>query len=199
METFIPTLLKLCYTIAVVFVLARFLYYPGKGKNEYLFTYILLAAIISELCILISRVDMSFGFALGIFAIFSLIRYRTAPISPREMTYIFLSVGIAAKNHLAPMDMEFYKILVTDGVILMLAAIAEYSLFRDKNASKILVYDRLDLIHPDKRKALIDDLNERFGISEVKKVKVGRIDAQKNTARLQVIFKDIDDSNFEEE
>ena len=72
MELRLPTILKFCYTIIVVFILARFLYYPGKGQKEYLFTYILLAAIIAELCILISRVEMSFGFALGIFAIFQL-------------------------------------------------------------------------------------------------------------------------------
>jgi hypothetical protein len=65
---------------------------------EYLFTYILLAAMIALLCIMISRLEISFGFALGVFAIFSLMRYRTAPISPREMTYIFLSTGIAAKK-----------------------------------------------------------------------------------------------------
>jgi hypothetical protein len=82
---------------------------------EYLFTYILLAAMIALLCIMISRLEISFGFALGVFAIFSLMRYRTAPISPREMTYIFLSTGIAAKNLLAPMDIDFYRFLVSEG------------------------------------------------------------------------------------
>ncbi len=102
MGLFFTTFLKFWYTVAIVFILARFLYFPRKGKKEYLFTYILLAAMIALLCIIISRLEISFGFALGIFAIFSLIRYRTEPISPREMTYIFLSTGIAAKNQLAP-------------------------------------------------------------------------------------------------
>lgn len=196
MELFLPTLLKFGYTMAVVFVLARFLYYPGKGEKEYLFTFILLAAIISQLCILISRVDMSFGFALGIFAIFSLIRYRTAPIAAREMTYIFLSVGIAAKNHLAPQDMEFFKFLVTDGIILLFAALAEYFLFRDKFVTKTLVYNQLENIHPDKRKELLDDLSIRFGIKDVKKIKIGRIDMSKNSVTILVTFKDSTDSNF---
>ena len=196
MEIFLPTLLKFCYTIAVVFILARFIYYPGKGQREYLFTYILLSAIIAELCILISRVDMSFGFALGIFAIFSLIRYRTAPISPREMTYTFLCVGIAAKNHLAPLDMEFYKFLVTDGIILLLSAIAEHLLFREKDVTKSLVYDKLELIHPERREDLLLDLEKRFGITGVKKVKTGEINAPKGSVRMLVVFTDPSDSNL---
>lgn len=139
---------------------------------------------------------MSFGFALGIFAIFSLIRYRTAPISAREMTYIFLSVGIAAKNHLAPQDMEFYKFIITDGIILLFAAMAEYFLFRDEYVTKTLVYNQLENIHPDKRKELLDDLSIRFGIKDVKKVKIGRIDMSKNSATILVTFKDPTDSNF---
>ena len=196
MEIFIPTFLKFCYTIAVVFILARFLYYPGRGQREYLFTLILLSAIIAELCILISRTDMSFGFALGIFAIFSLIRYRTAPIAPREMTYIFLSVGIAAKNHLAPDDMEFYKFLVTDGMILLLAAIGEHFLFREKYVTKSLVYDKLELIHPERREDLLLDLEQRFGITGVKKVKTGEINAPRGSVRMLVEFTDPSDSNL---
>ena len=196
MELFLPTFLKFIYTIAVVFILARFLYYPGKGQKEYLFTLILLSVIISELCILISRVDMSFGFALGIFAIFSLIRYRTAPISPREMTYIFLSVGIAAKNHLAPLDMEFYKFLVTDGVVLLLAAIAEHFLFREKYVTKSLIYDKLELIRPERREDLLSDLKQRFSITGVKKVKTGEINAPKGSVRMLVEFTDPSDSNL---
>lgn len=196
MEIFLPTFLKFCYTIAVVFILARFLYYPGKGQREYLFTLILLSAIISELCILISRVDMSFGFALGIFAIFSLIRYRTAPISPREMTYIFLSVGIAAKNHLAPMDMEFYKFLVTDGVILLLAGVAEHFLFREKYVTKSLIYDKLELIHPERREDLLSDLKQRFSITGVRNVKTGEINVPKGSVKMLVEFMDPTDSNL---
>ncbi len=196
MDTLLPTLLKFVYTLLVVFVLARFLYYPGKGQKEYLFTYVLLAAIIAELCILISRVEMSFGFALGIFAIFSLIRYRTAPISPREMTYIFLSVGIAAKNHLAPLNIEFYKLMITDGIILLIAAIAEKLLFRDPGMVKTVIYDNLENIHPGKKEALLSDLQERFGISDVQKVTIEKIDAPKNAVTMNVEFIPSENSNF---
>jgi len=198
MELFIPTFLKFCYSISFVFILARFLYYPGKGQKEYVFTYILLATMISLLCILILRVEISFGLALGIFAIFSLMRYRTTSISPREMTYMFICAGIAAKNHLAPPEIEFYRILITDGIILLLVGASEYFLFRSKYTTKVLVYKNLELIHPARRSELTEDLNARYGISQIKKIKVGRIDEIKNAARLEILFEDTDESNLDD-
>lgn len=198
MGLFLTTFLKFWYTIAVVFIMTRFLYYPGKGQKEYLFTYMLLATIIALLCILILRVELSFGLALGIFAIFSLIRYRTAPISAREMTYIFLSTGIAAKNMLSPPEIEFFKIMITDIIILLLAGIAEYSLFRSKYVTNFIVYTNLCLLHPEKKKELESDLEMKYGLKEIKDIKIGRIDELKNSARLQITFKDTDQRFIEE-
>jgi hypothetical protein len=199
MDLFLHTFLRFCYTVGVVFLLARFMYYPNKGRKEFLFTYLMLAAIVAQLCLLISRVEISFGFALGIFAIFSLIRYRTDPISARELTYILLCVGIAAKNHLAPDDLEFYKLLVTDALILLLVGALEYFLLRHEVTTKVIVYNNLELIHPDKRTELMADLDARFGISNIRTLKVGKIDVPKNTARLQVTFIDSSKSNFSDD
>ncbi len=196
MELFIAAFTKFWYIMLVVFLLGRFIYYPNKGKREFLFTYLMLAAIIAILCILISRIDFSIGFALGIFAVFSIIRYRTVPISPREMTYIFLAAGIAAKNALVPDDIDLYKILVTDASILLIAGVSEYFLFKKKLSTKLVIYDNLNLIHPNKHQELMDDLDLRFGITGVENIKIGRIDAIKNSARLLIVFRDPDDRNF---
>jgi len=199
MSLFLSAILEFWYTIAIIFIMGRFLYYVNNGKKEYLFTYIILAAIIYILCVLVKRVELSLGFAIGIFAIFGIIRYRTVPISPREMTYIFLSAGIAAKNSLVPADMEFYKILATDGSLLLLAGLLEYFLFRKKLTTKILVFNNLELIHPDRREELIRELDQRYGIRQIDKIKVGKIDSVKNSVRLQVHFRDTDGNNFKDE
>lgn len=182
----------------VVFILGRLIYFPNNGKREFLFTYLMLAAIISILCILISRLDFSIGFALGVFAVFSIIRYRTVPISPREMTYIFLAAGIAAKNALVIDEVNFPKMILADGFILVTAWMSEYFLFRNKTTSKLLVYDNLELIHPHRREHLKEDLSQRFGISNIRKIKVGRIDTVKHSARLIVSFDDPEDLNYDE-
>lgn len=199
MEYFSLFLIRFSYTMGVVFILARFMYYPRGGRKDFLLTYMLIAAIISELCIMINRVEMSFGFALGIFAIFSLVRYRTASLQPRELTYIFLIVGIAAKNHLVPEDFEFIRIVISDMFILLLAGLTEYFLFAKKESTKIIVYNNLDLIHPDRRTDLLADLNKKYGIANVTSVKTGKIDIPKNTVRLQVIFEDKNGSNFDDD
>ena len=196
MDLILITVLDYFYILLVVFVLSRFIYYPNRGKPEFVFTYLLMAAIISVLCIIISRVSFSLGFALGIFAVFGIIRYRTLPISPREMTYIFLSAGIAAKNALVLGEIEFYRLVIADVFILATAACAEYFLLSKKPSSKLIVYDKLHLIHPDKRTQLVEDLNQRFGISDVQSIKVGRIDAIKNSTRLIVYFNDPEEHNF---
>ena len=199
MDLFISPLIKFWYTVAIVFIMVRFLYYANKGKKEYLFTCTLIAAIISLICILISQVELSLGFAIGIFALFGIIRHRTTPIFPREMIYIFLSAGIAAKNNLAPQDIEFYKILASDISLLLLAGLLEYFLIRDKLSIKTMVYNKLELIHPDKRHQLFQDLNQKYGISEIEKIKVGKIDNVKKSVRLLIYFKDSGDNHFNDE
>lgn len=196
MDQFTYNILIFWYNIAIVFIMGRFFYFPNRGKKEYLFTIILLASIISLLCFLIKRTELSLGFAIGIFAIFGIIRYRTTPILPREMTYIFLCAGIAAKNSLVPDDMEFYKILLTDVFLLIITGLLEYFLFRQKLSVKYIVYNNLDLIHPEKRPELYDDLGKQFGILEIEKIKAGKIDTVKNSVRLQIYFNDPEDNNF---
>ena len=193
------SLFRFWYTVAVVFIMSRFFYYVNKGKKEYLFACTLLAAMIFLICILVSRVELSLGFAIGIFALFGIIRFRTTPISPREMTYIFLSAGIAAKNSLAPQDMEFYKLLASDVSLLLLAGLLEYFLFKEKLSSKIMVYKNLELIHPEKHHELVQDLDKRYGISGIEKIKVGKIDNVKKSVRLLIYFNDLGDNHFNDE
>ena len=199
MSLFLLTTLKFWYTIAVVFVLTRLIYYANKGKKEYLFTCLLLSAIIYLICVLIRRVELSIGFAIGIFAIFGVIRYRTQAISVREMTYIFLAAGIAAKNALVPEELGFLKLMSTDISLLLLAGISEFFLFRKSHATKIIVYNNLELIHPEKRSELYEDLRNKYGIFNITKIRVGKIDSVKSSVRLLVSYKDSDDSNFEED
>lgn len=194
--TLLLNLTKFWYTLAFVFILSRVLYYRYNGKREILFTYILLSSIIAFLCILISRVEISLGFALGIFAIFGIIRYRTTQVSPREMTYLFLCTGTAAKNMLAPENMEFYRLIYSDVSLLLIAAVAEYFLFRKVSFTKHIVYNNLDLIHPDKRDELKRDLQKRFGIPNIEKVKVGDINTAKKSANLTVYFQDKGGQNY---
>lgn len=187
------------YTLFMVFIIAALLYYRRNGKKAFLFTYVLVAAIVFQLCIMLVRIPMELGFAIGLFAIFGIIRYRTTPISPREMTYLLISAGIAAKNALAVDYFAYYKIVVSDLFILVVIVLLEFLLFKKQLKVKAIVYNKLNLIHEDLRKQLIEDLKESYGLKNIDKVQVGKIDTIKNSAQLRVYFQDIDDKNFYEE
>lgn len=192
--------LKFWYTIVVVFILARALYFPKKGKKEYLFAFTMLSAVIFMICVLIKNVELGLGFAVGIFAIFGIIRYRTIPINTREMTYLFLCIGVAAKNSLVPVEENFLRVLYTDIYILVIVYLLEYVLTpKSKVKRKEVTYTNLDLIHPDKREELKTDLNCAYGFGTIEKIKIGKIDQLKNTAKLQVTFKDEDQNHLEDD
>lgn len=189
LEQVITSLQRYVYTMIVVFVIARFLYYPHDGKREFLFAYVLLSAIIAMLCTLISRVEISLGFALGVFAIFNIISFRAATVNPREMTYLFICSGVAAKNILAPEEIAFYRLLLSDFLVISIIVLAEYFLFRGKQTSKTITYQNLELIHPDKRTELERDLDRKYGITGINHIEVGEINEVKKFTKLTVNYK----------
>ena len=187
------------YTILVVVIIAGLLYYRNNGKKTFVFTYILVSAVVFQLCLMLVRVPMELGFAIGLFAIFGIIRYRTTSINPREMTYLLVSASIAAKNALAIDHVGYYKIVVSDLLLLVVIILLELLLFKKRIMTKSIVYNKLELIHEDVRPQLISDLETSFGIKNIEKVKVGKIDTIKQSAQLKVFFQDTEDQNFPEE
>lgn len=187
------------YTILVVVIIAGLLYYRNNGKKTFVFTYILVSAVVFQLCLMLVRVPMELGFAIGLFAIFGIIRYRTTSINPREMTYLLVSASIAAKNALAIDHAGYYKIVVSDLLLLVVIILLELLLFKKRIMTKSIVYNKLELIHEDVRPQLISDLETSFGIKNIEKVKVGKIDTIKQSAQLKVFFQDTEDQNFSEE
>jgi hypothetical protein len=184
------------YTVILITIIAGFLYYRRNGQKAFFFTYVLVSAVVFQLCILLVRIPMELGFAIGLFAIFGIIRYRTSPINPREMTYLLVSAGIAAKNALALEYFEHYKILASDALLVMIIVLLELLLFKKSSRVKIIVYNKLELIHEDLRPQLISDLETSFGIKNIQKIQVGKIDTVRNSAQLKVYFLDTGDQNF---
>jgi len=115
------------------------------------------------------------------------------------MTYLFLAIGIAAKNALVPFDTNYLRILYSDLYILLLLFLFERVFDnRKKQNKKEVVYTKLDLIHPSRRTELIAELNSKYGFGEVSKIKVGKINEAKQTVNLLVTFKDQEDNHIGE-
>jgi len=181
---------RFALNLAVMMILIRWLYYSTTRRKDYLFTYILISSIVFFLCYLLESVKLQIGFALGLFAIFGIIRYRTNQMPIREMTYLFLVIGVSVINALADTDTSVAEILFTNlAVIIATYGLEKVWLLRHES-SKIVLYEKINLIKPENRGELIKDLQERTGIKKIKRVDVGKIDFLRDTCLLTVFYEE---------
>jgi len=142
------------------------------------------------LCYLLESVKLQIGFALGLFAIFGIIRYRTNDIPIKEMTYLFLIIGVSVINSLADDETSLAEILFTNGAIIFATYGLEKLWLLRHESSKIILYEKIDLIRPENYDLLVKDLKERTGISKIKRVEVGKIDFLRDTCFLTIYYEE---------
>ncbi len=186
-------------------IIVRFLYYPKSRRRDYVFTFLAFSSAMLLLLYAMERVNVEVGLTLGLFAIFGVIRYRTETVPIREMTYLFIIIAIAAVNGLTPLykfagagpdGAAHYTLGLGDVVIavcanalaIILIWILESSRSLRRTSSKLILYDRIDLIVPEKRGELFKDLEQRCGIVPTD-VEIGNIDFLKDSAYIRVYYK----------
>lgn len=179
---------KFAINLVAVFIVVRGLYYPKSKQKDYLFTYFLFNAITFLICFMLRKVPMEMGFALGLFAVFGVLRYRTETIAIKEMTYLFIVIGLAMLNALSNKSVSWVEIGFANGVVLLLTLGIEKWWLQAQMISKSIVYDNIALIKADSNELLIDDLKNRTGLP-IEKVEVQDLDFLKDTARLKVYYK----------
>lgn len=188
----IPSFLDLVWrftlNMVVIIILVRVLYYSASKRKDYLFTYILISTIVFLLCYLLENVTLQIGFALGLFAIFGIIRYRTNQIPIKEMTYLFLIIGISVINALANSKTSIADVLFTNLVIIFITYGLEKIWLLKHESSKKITYEKIDLIKPENREELIKDLQERTGIRKIKRIETGKIDFMRTTCDIMIYY-----------
>lgn len=180
-------LFKFTLDALVLFVLIRLIYYPIHRKKENLFTYFVFNVLIFFLCILMNNVKLSMGFGFGLFAVFSIMRYRTEQLSVKDMTYLFAVITLAVINALVSKKVSLAELVFTNGMILVLVYVLEHVWLTRHEAMRQLIYERIELIKPENRALLFEDLKQRLGIT-VSRVEIGRIDLLRDTAQLRVFY-----------
>ena len=186
-EDFLDLLLRTAFNLLVVIVLVRYLYYKTTPRKDYLFTYILISLVVFFMCFLLENIRIELGFALGLFAIFGIIRYRTRQIPIREMTYLFLVIGISVINALSNRKVSYAELLFTNLALVVITYLLEKVFLLRHESKKVIMYDNVELIKPQNREALIQDLEERTGLT-INRVEVGRIDYLRDSARLFIYY-----------
>lgn len=169
-----------------ILVLIQFFYFRKSRRLDYYFTFILVSISIFFLIYLLGSVKIKVGMALGLFAIFGIIRYRTETIPVREMTYIFLIISLSVINAIAQ-NLSYAELLATNIIYVLAVWIVESFRGIRTLSSKLILYDRVDNIHPEQRLQLIEDLQERTGLKIVK-VEVGAINFMQDTVMLKVYY-----------
>jgi hypothetical protein len=179
--------LKLLIDIFFTFIMIRLIFYPIYRQREYLFTTFLINIAVFLICFLLGSLKLKIGFAFGLFAVFSIIRYRTEPIPIRQMTYMFAVIIIAVLNAMADEEISYAELILANITILLAAFILEKNLLHNKDVIKVIKYEKIDLIKPENYDKLIKDLNERTGFN-IQKAEVGSINFLNDTAEIKIFY-----------
>jgi hypothetical protein len=179
-------LLRYALNLLFTFIVVRFIYYPKYRNNDFVFTFFLFNTILFVLCYLLAEADLKFGFAFGLFALFSMFRYRTVTVPIGEMGYFFLVVTLGIINSLASL-VNIEMLLVANSVLVAMTFLLGRTLQLTHENFQTLNYENLGLIKPAERVELLKDLSERTGYP-IHKVQVVKVDYQRGIAQLRVYY-----------
>jgi hypothetical protein len=179
-------LIRFLLNTVVIGLIVRVFYYPKSKRRDYFVTFILIAISIFLIIYLMGGVKLKTGVALGLFAIFGIIRYRTEQISIREMTYLFVIMGLSVINGLAT-TASYTELIISNAFFVLVIWALESRFFFKQYATKLVLYEKIDLIVPEKEKELIEDLKKRTGL-DIRKVQVGHIDFLRDVAYVKVVY-----------
>lgn len=185
---------RLVVNAVILTILIRFLYYPKSKRKDYLFTYYLIGMITFFLCFGLKKLDIDTGMGLGLFAIFGILRYRTEGIEIKEMTYLFLVIGVSVLNALSSNKISLAEMGLINVVMVLLTYGLENLWLLKHETRKVIQYERIDLIKPEKYDEMLADVQERTGL-KINRIEIGKIDFMRDTAQL-LIFYDGDIQSF---
>jgi len=186
-EVLIQLFSRFGFNVLICWIIIRYFYFRNNGRKDFLFTFTLFSVTVFLLIFLLDAVSLQIGMALGLFAIFGIIRYRTEQVSIREMTYLFIIIGISVINGLA-MAISFYELLAANLLFVAAVAVMESSKLVKQTSTKIILYEKIELIKAEKADELKADLEFRTGLT-ILKVEVGHIDFLRDVAFVKVFYR----------
>jgi len=199
-EDFLELIMRFSFNIIFTLLIVRGLYYSVARRKDFLFTFILISVTVFLLCFMLGSVKIQLGFALGLFAIFGIIRYRTIQLPIKEMTYLFIVIGVSVINALANKKISYAELLFTNIAILGVTYLLEKVWLLRHESHKLIRYDNIELIKPEKYAELKADLEVRTGLI-INRIEVGDVNFLTDSARILIYYyeKDNDVNRFAEQ
>lgn len=184
---FFDLVLRFSFNFIVTFIIVRLIYYPLHKNKDYLFTYFIFNTIIFMILYVMTNVKMEFGVSFGLFAVFSILRYRTEDIPIKEMVYLFIIIAVALVNAMSTKKVTVTEILFANAMILIIIYTLENIWLMRHESSRVIIYEKIELIKPENYELLLKDLRERTGLN-VHRAEIKNTDFQTDTARLTIFF-----------
>jgi len=182
-------LIRFALNLISLLILIRILYFNYSKKEKFFFTFFLIGIIVFFICALLKDIGMGLGLGFGLFAIFSILRFRTRNFSVKDMAYIFTTIGISVINSMNMQEVPIFGYFIINTIIIVSVFILEEHLRKNSFSKYSVSYDNLDLLKPGSKSKLIKDLSSRTGHT-ILNVRVRNLDLKKDVAQLDVYFKD---------
>lgn len=188
-NTLMEFLVRFGINLLFIIIIVRFIYYPRHRNKDFLFTFFLFNTVNFIICFLLSDTKLKTGFAFGLFAIFSIIRYRTVTVPIREMGYFFVAVTVGLINSLAVLESTQTAVilLMSNTIIIALILLLDRQLSLDHENYKEINYERIDLIKPELRQEMIEDIKKRTGLP-IHRVELIKVDFLRDVARIHAFY-----------
>lgn len=185
-------LIRLFIDLSTVFILVRYIYYPIYKHRELFFMYFIFNVVIFLISFLLNKVDLSMGAAFGLFAVFSMLRYKTEEISIKDMTYLFLVIAtglVSAVTRVTDSSdtMNYVFLIGINGIVLVITFLLESSIFMKKESVKTILYEKIELIREGREEELLADIKSRTGFN-VHRYSIQNIDFLKDATQIKIYF-----------
>lgn len=184
---FSELLIRFLMNTVLIFIVVHFMYAKNSRRKDFYFSFLVVGVIVFLLCFLLSNVKLELGFALGLFAIFGILRFRTDAIPIKEMTYLFIVIGISVINALSNKKVSYTELVFTNVVIVSGLWLLEKRLALKQEISVQLTYEKIENIHQSSYETLLEDLKQRTGIN-IKRFEIRKIDFLRDVAEITLYY-----------
>lgn len=184
-------LVRFTFNAAFILVIIKFLYSKyskESNRKEFFFSYFAIGITVFLLCYLLGNVKLELGFALGLFAIFGIIRYRTDALPIKEMTYLFVVIGLSVINALTSTHSSYLELLFTNLIVIAALWILEIMLMLRSESSLVVEYEKIENIQQGNEENLLADLRVRTGIPNIKRYSIVKIDFLRDIVTITVFY-----------
>jgi hypothetical protein len=188
-QTMWGILIRFTMNLSFLLILIQILYFRYSKKEKFMFTFFLIGITVFFICAMLKNINIQIGMGFGLFAIFSILRFRTRNFSVKDMAYIFTTIGISVINSVNMQEVPIIGYLIINFIIVLSVFILEEHLKRNMFSKYSILYDNLELLKPGSNRKLIKDLSSRTGLN-ILWVKIRNIDLKRNIAELDVYFKE---------